>query len=494
MPEHPSDAERASQLVDALMRVPVLDTLRSRKLCVDHALDLLGQRLSVSDFDEKKLHLIEMVRVFGAVSEGWVLLARSVRYLADYDLPSEQAATLAQPPQLDADHIHRRELGSLLGGVDRQTFPELARLFAHVAGQGFDPLPEGVRTAWEAYQLLEQCNMPSDGVPRSIRFVQEVAFAVGPELGDPLRNWISRHLRAVMDHGPQALTVLDNMRRNPGSWRTSTTGSAYLMVRLYPCTDSSEDVWLTCWTSAGDSWAPRQRDDRRLPLGDVPAHVADLIDQEESRLHHHQGGIVLEFILPLSLANLPVENWTRPSPFRKGADSVEGAEFTPPLGIEYKVTTRSLERIEARQLHRVWNERWAVLTSGTDGRMHRCESGDGARKHQLYATLKRNPAIVVMTLGSSPDLATGRAELELALQAGIPALVWAHQGPLHEHERAATDCVADTGTWHGLLDQVTRLRSAPDARDDRAEGSIGSRIAVLWDDPNRLPEVPDPAS
>ncbi|WP_327352587.1 VMAP-C domain-containing protein [Streptomyces sp. NBC_01304] len=493
MPEQPSAAERASQLVDALMKVPVLDNLRSRKLCVDHALDLLGVRLSVADFEERKLHLVQMVKAFGTVPEGWVHLAQAVSFLADYDLPSERAAALAQPPRAGTDHRHRRELELLLGTVGRKVVPELATLFAHSAGEGFGPLPEEVHTAWEAYELLEQCNVPSDGVPRAIRFVQAVAYVVRPELGDALRNWLSRHVRAVIDEAPEALRVLSNTRMNPGGWRNPAPGSAYLVVKLHPCTDSPDHVWLTCWTSSGDCWAPRQRDDRRLPLSEAPAHVATLIDKEEARLRRHQGGIILEFILPMEMANLAVENWTRTSPFGEGAGGATALKFAPPLCVEYKVITRSLERIEALQLHRVWNERWEVLASGAGGRLHRCESGDGSRQSLLYATLKRDPAIVLMTLGSSPDAPTGRAELELALQAGIPALIWAHQGPLHDHERAAADHVADTGTWHGLLDQVARLRSAPAPHDDGAGDSIGSRIAVLWDDPNRLPEVPEPA-
>ncbi|MGC5038338.1 effector-associated domain 2-containing protein [Streptomyces sp. DT190] len=484
----PLGAERAAHLVDALMKVPVLDDLRSRRLCVDIALDRLRQRLSVAEFDDKKPHLAEMVRMFGTVPQGWERLADTVRFLADYDLPSEQAAALVHGPAHPAgDPGQRSELAALLGGLDRRTVPELAAVFSFAAGDGFAPLPEGVRTAWEAYELLEQCNVPTDGVPRTVRFVQEVAYAVGPGLGDPLRRWLSRHVRMMTDQGVDAMRVLGDTRRTTGAWRRKAEGCAYVVIRLQPCSDARDEVWLTCWTSTGDTWEPRQRDDRRLPLADAPAHVADLIDREEARLRNHHGGIVLEFILPVGMVNEPVEDWPRANPFREVPG---GPSFTPTLGADYKVVIRSLERMEALQLHRVWNERWKVLTSGTQGRVHRCKSGDGAQQGLLYAKLKQDPAIVLMALGSSPQDPAGRSELLLGLRAGLPVLLWAHQGHLDAREHATAEHVAETGAWDALLDHVTRLRFSPDPRDD-GRGCIRSRVAVLWDDPNRLPEAPE---
>lgn len=488
--EDPFGPDRATQLVDALMKVPVLDSLRSRRLCVDTALDRLRQRLSVSEFEDKKLHLVEMVRIFGTVPQGWQKLVDTVRFLADYDLPSEQAAALAHGPVHPVgDPGQRSELAALLGGLDRTTVPELERLFSFAAGDGFGPLPESVRTAWEAYELLEQCNVPPDGVPRTVRFVQEIAYTVGPGLGDPLRRWLSRHVRTVTHHGTEAMNVLGSTRRTTGEWRRQPQGSAYVVIRLQPCSDARDEVWLTCWTSTGGNWEPRQRDDRRLPFADVPGHVAQLIDREEARLRNHRGGVVLEFVLPVDMVNEPIEDWPRTNPFRE-VDG--GVSFTPSLGADYKVVIRSLERMEALQLHRVWNERWGVLTSGTGGRVHRCNDGDGAQQQLLYAKLKQDPAIVLMALGSSPEDPAGRSELILGLQAGLPVLLWAHQGHLGAREHAAADHVAETGAWHALLDDVTRLRFAPDPRDD-GQGSIRSRIAVLWDDPNRLPEAPESA-
>ncbi|MFG3364589.1 hypothetical protein ACGF0K_06395 [Streptomyces sp. NPDC048156] len=500
MPERPSPypAFPASeeQLVEALMRVSVMEDPRSRSMCVERAFHRLGQRLPVGEFGDKKPHIVEMVRVFGAVPQGWLRLVEAVRYLADDDLASLQASALVESPlPPPGDPSQRAALDPLLSGLDRDTVPDLAELFRHVAGDSFGPLPRTTRTAREAYELLEQCNVPPDGIPRSVRFLHELAYLVGPERGDPLRVWLSRHIRSLADAGPEGQRMLAAVRTTTGNWRKDPGREAFLVIRLRPLTESPDRVALTCWTSTGNAWEPRQRDDRELRLTEVPDWVATLVDREEERLRHHDGGIVVEFILSLAMANTPVEDWTRPTPFGSRQPGLgRSAPYRPPLGMDYKVVIRSLERMEARQVHRVWNARWEVLRGGGAGRVHRCETGAGSQQQALYAKLKHNQAIVLMTLGSSPDEDHGLSELTLGLQAGLPVLLWAHQGPLGDSEHEELHRVAETGAWDDLLETVTRLRFSPGTRDDGHEGSIDSRIAVLWDDPSRLPEVPQSAS
>ncbi|WP_190178459.1 VMAP-C domain-containing protein [Streptomyces naganishii] len=486
-----SPGELEAQLVDALMKVPVLDDLKNRRLCVSNTLARLGQQLSVSDFAEKKPHLVEMVQVFGAVEQGWQKLAAAVSFLADYDLPSAQAAAVAEGlAHHTGDLTPRRELASHLGGLDRRSLPALEGLFVSAAGEAFGPLPATARTAWEAYELLENCNVPPDGVPRAVRFVQEVAYAVGPDLGDALRRWLSRYVRTSVSQGSEAMEVLERSRRDTGPRRRERGGTAYLVVRIHPLSDAPGHVWLTCWTSAGGAWEPRQRDDRRLPLDEVPSRVAALVDQEETRLRHHTGDIVLEFILPVDMVNEPVEDWPRANPFGEAAGDTG---FDPPFGMEYQVVIRSLERIEALESHRVWNLRWEVLAGGAAVSSHRCEQGDDDQQALLYKKLRRDPSIVLLALGTSPDEAAGRSQLVLGLRLGLPVLLWAHQGSLDDREHTAVDDLTDVDGWESLRERVTRLRFASDPRDDGREGALRSRIAVLWDDPSRLPEVPESA-
>ncbi|MCT7357263.1 hypothetical protein N4P33_34755, partial [Streptomyces sp. 15-116A] len=264
--------------------------------------------------------------------------------------------------------------------------------------------------------------------------------------------------------------------------------AACLLIRLCPSVSTPDRVDVTCWTNVGDTWEPRRRDDTSVPRARVRRHVAALVDREEARLSRHRGGIVLEFVLPLALLNEPVEEWSRNSAL--GDQAVWASEHGgPPFWQDYPVVVRSLERIEALQLHRVWNERWDVLAADTAApHAYRC-IGD---VRENYPRLKQSPSVVLMTLGAPPDRPRGREELHVGLHAGLPVLVWSHTGPLTEEAQGAVEATLE-GPSGELLDRMVRLRCPPASQDDkgRADGPRPG-IAVLWDDPNRLPEFPEP--
>jgi hypothetical protein len=490
-PHVPPDPQAAARLVDALMKVSVLDSLEARRLSVLGAMENLRLRLSVSEFDDKKMHIVTMVRAFGGVTDGWLRLTEAVHHLADYDLPSLHAVSLVHPvvsPVLDDPA--QGELQQLLEGLDRTTVPGLAILYHSAAGDHFGPLPDFVHTAWDACQLLAHTNRMADGAPRTVRFLQGLAMVLTTDRGDALRSWISRQVRATTDDHLEAQWILDDSRSHAGNSAKRPTRPAYLLIRLAPSTASPDRVDISCWASSGVTWEPRRREEVSVPASAVRRHVATLIDREEARLRTHRGGLVLEFILPLSLMNEPVEQWSRLSAF--GEEKVWDSEFGgPPIGVDYKVVVRSKERIEAQQLHRIWGERWKVLSTGEQAAgTHHCAQGDGERAESLYEHLTHFPDVVLMTLGSSPDDQHGRRELLAGLTAGLPLLLWSREGTSVRYPEPLAEALLQ-GDLDEVLDRLTCLRSAPPPGDHNPGGS-GPRLAVLWDDPNRLPEVPEP--
>lgn len=146
--------------------------------------------------------------------------------------------------------------------------------------------------------------------------------------------------------------------------------------------------------------------------------------------------------------------------------------------------------MDAQQLHRAWHERWDVMEAETAVRAHRCVRGDDGERLQLYPYLKQNPAVVLMTLGSSPDDGDGRKELVAGLQAGLPVLIWSHEGALAEEHVAVEAALGKS--WGSFHETMARLRFAPDPKGDTVVSPVRSRFAVMWDDPSRLPELPDP--
>ncbi|MEV8598411.1 hypothetical protein AB0465_00675 [Streptomyces griseoviridis] len=492
MTEPPApDPGASAGLADALMRVSVLDSLDARRLCVLDALDRLRLRLSVPEFDDKKMHIVVMVRAFATVPDGWRRLAEAIGHLAHHDLPSQHALSLVEPvlpPVLDAPALDG--LNRLLEGLDRTSVPQLPAVYQQAASAHFGPLPEFVHTAWDAHQLLTHTNRPAEGAPRTVRFLQGLAMVLTPDRGDALRAWVSRQVRGTAADHVEAQRILDDSRAHAGGSASKSVRPAYLLIRLAPATASPDRVDISCWASSGASWEPRRREQSSVPASSVRARVATLIDREEARLRTHRGSLVLEFILPLSMMNEPVEQWSRHSAF--GEDSVWGGGLGgPPIGVDYRVVVRSKERIDAQQLHRTWNERWDVLSAAEPrATAHQCARGDGARAESLYEHLARAPHIVLMTLGSAPDDPHGRRELLVGLQAGLPLLLWSRGGGAAGPSAALHEGLLQ-GDLEEVLGRLTSLRSAPHPGDDDA-GGCGPRLAVLWDDPNRLPEIPEP--
>lgn len=486
----PVAARAAMRLADALMKVSVLDDLEVRRMCVDNALERLGLRLSVREFAEKKSHLVAMVRAFGSVPEGWRHLAETVQFLADYDLPSQHVASLADPEEVLPlhDEAAQDELALLLAGLDRKTLPGLAEVYAGAAGDRHGALPKAVHTAWEAYELLSHCNSVPGRAPRTVRFLQELATHLAQERGDEVRRWISRQVRAAAESDPEARRILEDSRRGARERAGRQPHPARLMVRLQPPTGSADRVHVTCWSNTGRTWEPRRRDERLVPTVELKRYVAEIVNREEARLRAHRGGVILEFILPLELLNERVEDWPRVGAF---GEQSWGNTLHAPLGLDYHVVVRSLERMEALQLHRAWNERWSVLEGESVARAHRCARGDGPARLQLYAHLKRNPSVVLMTLGSPPDDEEGRHELLLGLQAGLPVLIWSHDGALVEEQHTVAEAALKDGR-ENFHEGMARLRFVPDPADNAGAPSVSSRLAVLWDDPSRLPELPEP--
>jgi hypothetical protein len=487
------DPESTARLADALMHVSVLDDLDNRRLCVREAMDRLRMRVSVTESSEKKIHVVAMVRAFGSVPQGWQHLTEAVQFLADYDLPSIHAASLACPVALPAFvDTAEQELRTLLADLDRTTVPGLAEIYHTAAGEPFGALPKEVDTAWEALQLLALTNRPMDGVPRPLRFLQALAVVLPLDRGDAIRAWVGRQVRRTIDDPAVAQHVLDRSRADVGQHTATGIHAAYLVIRLRPSVSSPDRLDVTCWTNVTSRWEPRRRDDSSVHRDEVRRHVALLVDREEARLRDHRGGLVLEFILPVSLLNEPVEDWSRLGLIED--EPLWASEHGgPPFWQDYTVVVRSLERLEALQLHRVWNERWDMLTTrASDARAHRCENTGPDDDDQLYLRLKRNPRIVLMALGSPPDQARGKRELLTGLHAGLPVVVWNHNGPLTDEAHRTAEAALG-GSPGELLNGMARLRSFPTPKHDGGEEHERvTGVAVLWDDPNRLPEFPEP--
>ncbi|WP_431933287.1 trypsin-like peptidase domain-containing protein [Nonomuraea jabiensis] len=186
---------------------------------------------------------------------------------------------------------------------------------------------------------------------------------------------------------------------------------------------------------------------------------------------------MIEFVLPLSLLNEPVEEW-------------EYGRDTPV--VTHRAVLRYVGRLTDLDEWDPWAARAKCLSTRMpeDPQLLGCEGDDPKR---LYMRLTKEKDVCVLVSTARPD----DAILGKALHAGLPVIIWPRDPcaePQHETCQAAlriNDLIRDIATRApaDLPELIRKKRlQAYDKRDD--EPHLGRNLALLWDDPERMPEPP----
>jgi hypothetical protein len=301
---------------------------------------------------------------------------------------------------------------------------------------------------------------------------------MGAEAGNQLHilDWAAAHdPNAYIDD----LVPADDERVTKGNvWSPSD----YLIIRIRPLLErgSGTDAILSHWKRTHPGGQVRGAD-RRVALGNAEKEVRALIKQVESDLAYRStSDLALEFVLPRDLLHLQVERWKK--------ESFQGAVGL--LGEDHEVVVRSMERMDRLDLHGRWTRRWKAFTEERVGRVHWFPE-DG-RPHLLS-----NPPPAVVVLSVPPDEITEITaeasvvdELGEALRVGVPIVLWARTGVERSTFRAALRSLLENrdGT-RDLPHLVKALRIASNGRQTHEDALIGRHVALLWDDPTRMPVV-----
>lgn len=157
---------------------------------------------------------------------------------------------------------------------------------------------------------------------------------------------------------------------------------------------------------------------------------------------------------------------------------------------DYPVVVRSLERLRTPRWHRHWHQRWQQLRDApTSSEVYWSQPAGADYFTRLETELKGDRRTVCLVLSEPPaSPGGGQQEVEAALRAGLPVIIW-HRADCSSpaFREAVSSLVSDAG----LAELPTRakelrheaLRLDPDLRIDH----IGRHLTVLWDDPARRP-------
>jgi len=344
-----------------------------------------------------------------------------------------------------------------------------------------DP-PSGVlRSPERAFLYLLRQNANAEGLPPAIRFLDGLAGIV--EDADTATA-LYRRAEQMAEQNRAGVALIAWRKRfvpEPDSAVPETWPCVIIELEQDGIDRGSCRISSYIQENSG-RWRPRPgpRLQEEVPVVQAEQHVGDLINQvEQGDWQPDVATLGIEFLMSSGLINLPAEWWRPQSP---------GGRPMPPLGVYYLVVARSLDRMRDRTRPRVWNSRWNALTKRQAGAavhwgVHpRNDSELDAWEAQLHA----DPSLTSVVLSTSPDRSPGKDELDVALMAEVPVILWDRREKADDSARHAIEDLV-SGEPAELPDRTRRLRTAAitQPREGDEPSHPGSYVALLWDDPRR---------
>ncbi|MFI0408251.1 hypothetical protein [Actinomadura sp. 3N508] len=492
---HAPDLVRAEQttaeIVAMLLDVSDLREPAGRSIVVHYIGEHVQAPLLLPDLPQPRYFLYNLVLACREIPDGLQLLVRAVEFVAGPTTAVARLKRMLSPVRAHLEPVAESQIEDLLTGL---RVPSITRLYMAATGNSIATVPFRLTDAWDAFSaLLDHNTAPGKPSPHLI-FVamllqtmqtQQSADSSGTEQAwrlKKLRDWMTLHIEQLRAGGHDAQAdYLDRMRDRSGALAAGADKPIYLIIQLEPLPDLVEGE-VTCrlshWRQIHPlEWRPEPGEDRVVPLSAVPEQVGALIHEaERSWAYELDDSLVLEFVLPLDMINLDVDQWTRDAP---------ETPDPPPLGAEYEVLVRSQERLRALGLHRAWRRRWQVLVDAIDGITYWATAEEIGHPRPMGDQLLSNREIVACVLSCPPDREPGRSELWKALRAGVPVVLWHRADGLATEIREAVRQIVDRPDIRALPTDIMRLRgNAPPADDHNARSAL--EVTLLWDDPNHF--------
>ncbi|HMH94288.1 MAG TPA: trypsin-like peptidase domain-containing protein [Streptosporangiaceae bacterium] len=283
----------------------------------------------------------------------------------------------------------------------------------------------------------------------------------------------------------QESALSDRRRKAAAAPEDDSDGRPVIVVRLNSRTADPErevllDIW--CYECRGDPPYPVEVPPGPYPLSKIEQVVTDVLADLIPDLPPHRP-ILIEFALPDRMLDDAVEWWT-----------MDGL----PIGDSHAVVVRFADRkpLQRRALQsrseqfrdsrlppkdsQQWDELWV-------------DCADTRDLPELHRGLQFNGRLPLVAMTAWHPGRPVPVPVEAARSAGAPVILWRHQ-PCADHQLLADhgscgsafrDTVArELGEepLSGLPEAVWQVRTGNGSPDSPAR-----RIAILWDDPDRLP-------
>ncbi|MFD6168205.1 VMAP-C domain-containing protein [Streptomyces coeruleorubidus] len=365
-----------------------------------------------------------------------------------------RTALSTAPDQFLTALEHRELLELLIGkGPDSASVPGPQDAAARALRLG----PSLTGLEWpEAVAVLEAYQSRRGRVPRLLRLVEfAAAHTTAEETQHALRAWndaVARRLdvsESLLEHRAQAIESLD-----------AAIDAPVVQVQLWRAGNSDAFSYVLRATDALGGVTHHRTQDRPVPLTGLLAELRTVL--EDIAPHSAPGALptVECFVTPDEL-DLPFDQWIYH----------EDDLFPAVLGKDFLCVLRCPE-LRRRTFASELRYRWQALLSG---RLVLLERHDPVIQKRGAAS----PVCAVALI--SPDTELVRLRV-IALAVGVPGVVWARPSTRTELGQALIE-LAQGAAPHELPRRVYEARVAAEP------GSIGTRLALVWDGPDNLPEA-----
>jgi hypothetical protein len=350
--------------------------------------------------------------------------------------------------------------------------------------------PEHCDTVWTAFTYLVGANAFGGHTPPAMVFLDCVADKMTNDeaRAKAIRDWVRSWAR---DCGLEE-------KLDEAAWRQPLSAQdqrapAYLVIQIERNLMATDEIVLSHWKQCDQPvWRPERGLDLVVSEAGLEPAVDGVVSEMEAMLGVRPGAapaaeLIVEFVLPLEFLNSPVEHWRRRSPLG-GPDE--------PMALDHAILLRSLDRHRHARFHWAWRQRWEVLKSRPGSVTAYWSKPNGKVDYfvQLATELTLDERIVSLVLSEPLRVGNDHAvqEWSVALKHGVPAIMWHREDCTDERcHRMVTELCAD-GELASLPQRVAALRRAALRRSTMPppDQSPPAHIAVLWDDPERLPDSP----
>ncbi|MET8997924.1 hypothetical protein [Amycolatopsis sp. NPDC004169] len=458
-------------VVDVLVVAGFADDKSIRTLMVSELREALDQPFTFSDQLTGRDQLIEIVSACCRLAEGLNALADVIEFLRPGSKECAEVRALVASVRMHevVPAAEQEKLRERLAGFS----PPGLGMAVRRAARYVSPPPR-YEDASAAFSGLADYNAGPGELPPLLLFVELIAAECDDDLAAELRAWSDGQVRRL-----RLGEALAQLREELAAVRPGP-GRLHLLIVARPDPIEEDLYELSCWRQDDpDDWAPARGEIALVRESELECHVDVMIAEAEQAWSQVSTDVVIEFVLPRALLNLPVHSW-----------ATERASGAPkPLYLGYQTVVRSLERMSSPRWHRVWRQRWdSWISDPSFERVYFCQVGDRRDPLRLEAVLSNDQwAMTVLTESPPVSAISGQDELLPALRTGIPVIVWHPTAP-SEVVREVVAWLVESSGGLGNLPALVResrldaLRNPPSSDD----GGALTELVVLWDDPNRL--------